>query len=65
MTERGALNMCCMLPSDGEDWEVRYRKGLVEPPLGKGPAGAPAINGLLDRPGPVIGWPNGVMETLF
>lgn len=39
----GALNMCCMLPSGGEDLEVCYRKGLVdELPEGKEPAGAPA-----------------------
>lgn len=39
----GALNMCCMLPSGGEDLKVCYRKGLVdELPEGKEPAGAPA-----------------------
>lgn len=35
--------MCGMLPSGGQEWEMCYRKGLVdEPPEGKEPAGAPA-----------------------
>lgn len=46
----GALNMCCMLPSCGEDLEVCYRKGLVdELPAGKEPAGAPACEMKSDR----------------
>lgn len=58
--------MCCMLPSGGDDLELCYRKGLVDdPPEGKDPAGAPAMNGLLDMPGPAMGCPKGVMEGLF
>lgn len=58
--------MCGMLPSGGQEWEMCYRKGLVdEPPEGKEPAGAPAIKGLLDMLGPAIGCPKGVMEGLF
>lgn len=40
---REQVNMCDMLPSGGQEWELCYRKGLVdEPPEGKEPAGAPA-----------------------
>lgn len=58
--------MCCMLPSGGEDWELCYRKGLVdEPPEGNDPAGAPAMKGLLDMPGTAMGCPKGVIEGLL